>query len=258
MRRRFPDADDSRSRWPFCEAHDQKTLLSRVPDDQLASLVVRMIRIVEDASELISKNRQCFFERHSVLLEILARLRCVPLELRRRRYAHLRCSQFSTRASQRIHTVTVRLSDTPDKLSSVRLRVQRSSYTSSAGLFQNSSSFLPPSTLSSSGSLRVPRQKTPCSWPGCTFCNTLDRLEYTVPVRDLDAHAGSENDTAARTRPGHHANAWFLRCAEGPSMPEGRVAAGSPTRQPRWGANARSKRSEEHWTAPSTAPCLKA
>src|SRR5712691_11924583 len=53
--------------------------------------------------------------------------------------------------------------------------------------------------------------------------NVLDRLEYTVPVRDLDAHAGSQNDTAARTRPGHHANAWFARCAQGPSMPEGRA-----------------------------------
>jgi hypothetical protein len=47
-------------------------------------------------------------------------------------------------------------------------------------------------------------------------------------------------------------------------MPEGPVPAGSPTRQPRWGANAGSKQRErasvrsasscgEHLTAPSTA-----
>jgi len=59
-------------------------------DDQLALLVLRMIRIVEDASEWVGEYRQRFFERHSVLLEILARLCCVPLELGRRRYAHRR------------------------------------------------------------------------------------------------------------------------------------------------------------------------
>src|SRR5207237_5983836 len=125
---------------PVNETDDQKTLLSRLSDDQLALLVLRMIRLVEDASERIGEYRQRLIERRSVLLEILARLRSVPLELRRRRY-HLRCSDFSTRASQRTHTATVRLSDAPDKLSSLRLRVQRLSYTSSARLFENSKLF---------------------------------------------------------------------------------------------------------------------
>ena len=176
-------------------------------DDQLALLVLRMIRIVEDASERIGEYRQCLIERHSVLLEILARLRSIPLELRRRR-CHLRCSQFSTRASQGTHTATVRLSDAPDKLSSLRLRIQRSSYTSSAGLFQHSRLFSAAFKPIVEGSPRVLRQRTPCSSGGMHVRYVLDRFEYAVPVHDLDAHAGSENDTAARTRPGHHANAW--------------------------------------------------
>jgi len=140
VRCRFPGADDSRPGLPVGETDDQKTLLNRMSDDQLALLALRMIRIVEDASERIGEYRQCLVERHSVLLEILARLRSIPLELRRRR-CHLRCSQFSTRASQGTHTATVRLSDAPDKLSSLRSRVQKSFYTSSAGLFENSKLF---------------------------------------------------------------------------------------------------------------------
>src|SRR5712691_969197 len=46
-RRRFPGADDSRPRCPLREANDQKTLVGRMPNDQLAILVRRMIRIVK-------------------------------------------------------------------------------------------------------------------------------------------------------------------------------------------------------------------
>lgn len=91
MRRRFPGAYDSCPRLPLRETDDQQTLLSRMPHDQLASLIRRVIRIVKDAGEWIREYRQCLFERDSMLLEIPACLRCVPLELRRRRSAHRRC-----------------------------------------------------------------------------------------------------------------------------------------------------------------------
>jgi hypothetical protein len=52
---------------PVSETDDHKTFLSGMSDDQLALLVLRMIRIVEDASERIGEYRQRFFERHSVL-----------------------------------------------------------------------------------------------------------------------------------------------------------------------------------------------
>src|SRR2546427_2341870 len=85
MRRRFPGANDSRPRLPLREAHHQKTLARRVPDDQLAPFALRMIRIIENVGERIGKYCQGLFEGDPMFLEIFCCLLRVPLELRSHR-----------------------------------------------------------------------------------------------------------------------------------------------------------------------------
>jgi len=51
-----------------------------VSDYEFAWFIVRVIGIVEDARQRIRKYRQCFLEPDSVLLDVLAFFRVIPLE----------------------------------------------------------------------------------------------------------------------------------------------------------------------------------
>src|SRR5439155_15593183 len=59
--------------------------------------------------------------------------------------------------------------------------------------------------------------------PGMHAFHVLERLEGSVLEGDLDAHADAETIPRQARYSGHHANAWFARCAQGPSMPAGRA-----------------------------------
>jgi hypothetical protein len=180
MRRRFPGAYDSRPRLPLRETDDQQTLLSRMPHDQFASLIRRMIRIIEYASERIREYCQCFFERNAMLPEILACLRCVPLELRRRRSAHRR----------------------------LRKRLQR--------VIDGIGRAVPELVALFGGLQPLKRPADVVEFLVGEYGAVLARmyahhvpegLEDTVLEHDLDAHAGHEHCTARAHRFGHHAKA---------------------------------------------------
>jgi hypothetical protein len=56
-------------------------LLSGVPDDDLACLIGRMIRVVEDPREWIGEHAECFFECDSVFLDVCFGFCGIPFKI---------------------------------------------------------------------------------------------------------------------------------------------------------------------------------
>jgi hypothetical protein len=68
--RRRPRTDDSDSWLSLSKAYQQQPLLVRMPDDDLAMLVLRMVKIVVNSGERIRENGNGFLEGDAMILEI--------------------------------------------------------------------------------------------------------------------------------------------------------------------------------------------
>src|SRR5688572_22069970 len=73
-------ADQPGARASFNMADYQEPLTRRVPDRNMAILVVRVIGIAEGRSHRIVEHGHGFVERHAVLLEVRGGLVGIPLE----------------------------------------------------------------------------------------------------------------------------------------------------------------------------------
>jgi hypothetical protein len=74
--------DDAEGLSTLDEAHYEQSAFTRITDDHLSMFADGMIRIVFDASDIVIEDSLCFSKRDSVLAEVAAFLRRIPVEYR--------------------------------------------------------------------------------------------------------------------------------------------------------------------------------